>query len=280
MLRKSITIPLALAISAGAAFALTVAHEGNINDDTTWKRGTVHYVHGDVYILNGATLTIEAGVEVRFYDVKGTGGYEDGAELVVRTGALVVEGKTGLPVKFTSANGVKKMGDWGAIVVEGRNQIILENAIIEFATNGLRLADVNSTGSSRSTFDGTVIRYCLNNGVLASDSRAEFYHLTVEKNGFAGVKAIGLQSYVNMNYCDLSYNYGDYDFYNGSSNNVDATTCWWGRAEPSYINERIYDYYDNRTKGEVDYDPYLTGPWREGGKVPNYSLGFLKTFFK
>jgi hypothetical protein len=71
-----------------------------------------------------------------------------------------------------------------------------------------------------------------------------------------------------------------YNFYNGSSNNVDATTCWWGSAEPSVIIRKIYDYNDNRTKGEVDYDPYLTGPWREGGKVPNYSLGFLKTFFK
>ncbi len=280
MFRKLIIIPLALAISAGAAFALTFVHEGNINDDTTWKRGTVHYVHGDVYILNGATLTIEAGVEVRFYDVKGTGGYEDGAELVVRRGALVADGKTGLPVKFTSANGVKKMGDWGAIVVEGSNQIILENAIIEFATNGLRLADVNSTGSSRSTFDGTVIRYCLNNGVLASDSRAKFYHLTVEKNGFAGVKAIGLRSYVNMNYCDLSNRDGMWNFYNGSSNNVDATNCWWGWTDPTYIKMSIYDYHDNRTKGEVDYTTFLTGPWREGGKVPNYSLGFLKTFFK
>lgn len=279
MLRKSITIPLALAISAGAAFALTVVQQGNINDDTTWKRGTVHYVHGDVAIENGATLTIEAGVEVRFYDVKGTGGYEDGAELVVDKGALVAEGKTGLPVKFTSANGVKKMGDWGAIVVKGGNQIILENAIIEYATNGLRLADVNSTGASRSTFDGTVIRYCLNNGVLADNSRAKFYHLTVEHNGFAGVKTLW-NCHITANYCDLGNNDGEYDFYNGWSNNVDATTCWWGKADPGYINERIYDYHDNLTKGVVDYDPYLTGPWREGGKVPNYSLGFLKTFFK
>lgn len=281
MFRKLIIIPLALAISAGAAFAAVDVHAGDIVTDTTWKRsGGPVYIHGDVAIKEGATLTIEAGVEVRFYDVKGTGGYEDGAELVVRTGALVADGSTGLPVKFTSANGVKKMGDWGAIVVEGRNQIILENAIIEFATNGLRLANVNSTGSSRSTFDGTIIRYCLNNGVLASDSRAKFYHLTVEKNGFAGVKALGLRSYVNMNYCDLSNHDGMWNFYNGSSNNVDATNCWWGTPRPDVINMRIYDYNDNRTKGVVDYDPYLTGPWREGGKVPNYSLGFLKTFFK
>jgi hypothetical protein len=279
MFRKSIIISSALALVAGAAFAVDV-QRGNITRDTTWKRsaGPV-YIHGDVTIDNGATLTIEAGVDVRFYVVEGTGGYEDGAELVVKNGALVAEGRTGLPVRFTSANGVKKMGDWGAIVVVKSSQIILENAIIEYATNGLRLDSTNAYGSSRSSFDGTVIRYCLNNGVLASGSRANFYHLGVEHNGFAGIKAIS-SCYITANYCDICNSDGMWNFYNGSSNNVDATSCWWGRTEPSYIERRIYDYDDNRAKGVVDYDPYLTGPWREGGRVPNYSLGFLKTFFK
>ena len=278
MFRKLIIIPLALVLSAGAAFAVVDVHAGNIKTDTTWKRtgGPVN-IYGDVTIESGATLTIEAGVEVRFFDIKGTGGYEDGAELVVRTGTLVAEGKPGLPVRFTSANGVKKMGDWGAVVVEGGNQIILENAIIEYATNGLRLQNTTAIGSSRSSFDGTVIRYCLNNGVLAYNSRAKFYHLSVEKNGYAGVKTLW-NCYITANYCDFDQDM--YNFYNGSSNNVDATTCWWGRADPSYINRKIYDRHDNSTKGEVDFDPYLSGPWGEGGSVPNYSLGFLKTFFR
>ncbi len=276
MARKLIIFTLAL--SAAATAARMDVHEGNIRNDTTWKRGSVHYIHGDVRILNGATLTIEAGVEVRFYEVKGTGGYEDGAELVVYKGALVAEGKAGMPVKFTSANGVKKMGDWGAVVVEGSNQIILENAIIEYATNGLRLQDTTTTGSSRSSFDGTVVRYCLNNGVLAYNSRADLYHISVENNGYAGVKTLW-NCNVGINYSDIRGN-GSYDFYNGSSKNVDATICWWGKADPSYINTRIYDYHDNRTKGEVDFTPYLTGPWREGGRVPNYSVGFVKSFFK
>ena len=278
MFRKLIIIPLALVLSAGAAFAVVAVHAGNIKTDTTWKRtgGPVN-IYGDVTIESGATLTIEAGVEVRFFDVKGTGGYEDGAELVVHEGTLVAEGKPGLPVKFTSANGVKKMGDWGAVVVERGNQIILENAIIEYATNGLRLQNTTSIGSSRASFDGTVIRYCLNNGVLAYNSRANFYHLTVEKNGYAGVKTLW-NCYITANCCDFDHDM--YNFYNGSSNNVDATSCWWGSADPSYIKRKIYDRHDNSTKGEVVFVPYLSGPWREGGSVPNYSLGFLKTFFR
>jgi hypothetical protein len=279
MARKLVVIGLAVALSAGAAFALTVVHSGNINKNTTWKRsGGPVDIHGDVYIVDGATLTIEAGVEVRFYEVQGTGGYEDGAELVVKNGALVAEGNTGLPVKFTSANGVKKMGDWGAIVVVGGNQLILTNAVVEYATNGVRLDRTTTIGSSRCSFEGTTIRYCLNNGVLASYSRADFYHLSVENNGYAGIKTIG-GCHVKVSYSDLCYN-GMYNFYNGSSNNQEAANCWWGTTQPSLIAMRIYDYHDNPTKGEVDFDPYLSGSWREGGRVPNYSLGFLKSFFK
>ncbi len=278
MARKLIIFTFALALAAAATAAWTAVHEGNINTDTTWKRGTVHYIHGDISIIEGATLTIEAGVEVRFYEVKGTGGYEDGAELVVRKGALVAEGKEGMPVKFTSANGIKKMGDWGAVVVEGSNQIILENAIIEYATNGLRLQSTNAVGSSRSSFEGTIVRSCLNNGVLAYNSRANLFHLSVENNGYGGVKTL-YACYITVNCSDIWGN-GSYDFYNGSPNNVDATNCWWGAADPNYIRRRIYDYHDNRTKGEVDFTPYLTAPWRDGGRVPNYSVGFVKSFFK
>ncbi len=278
MARKLIIFTFALALAAAATAAWTAVHEGNINTDTTWKRGTVHYIHGDISIIEGATLTIEAGVEVRFYEVKGTGGYEDGAELVVRKGALVAEGKEGMPVKFTSANGIKKMGDWGAVVVELDCQIILENAIIEYATNGLRLQSTNAVGSSRSSFEGTVVRSCLNNGVLASNSRAYFRHLSVEHNGYGGIKTIG-SCHIEVNYSDLCYNV-TYNFYNGSPNNVDATNCWWGTTTPAVIERKIYDRKDDPSKGEVDYTPYLTAPWPEGGRVPNYSVGFVKSFFK
>jgi hypothetical protein len=275
---RNIIIFSALALSAAAVAAPTAVHEGNIRNDTTWKRGTVHYIHGDISIIEGATLTIEAGVEVRFYEVKGTGGYEDGAELFVKTGSLVVEGNRAMPVKFTSANAVKKMGDWGAVIVRGSNQVILKNAVIEYATNGLRLDSTNSTGSSRSSFDDTVTRHCLHNGVLAYNSCANLYHISAEDNGYGGIKTIGT-CHLTVNYSDIRGN-GSYDFYNGSPNNVDATNCWWGTTTPTVIEQKIYDRKDDPTKGDVDYTPYLTAPWREGGRVPNYSLGFVKSFFK
>ncbi|NIT35134.1 MAG: hypothetical protein GTN49_01320 [candidate division Zixibacteria bacterium] len=279
MVNKIVIVGVALALSAADVAARVDVREGNIINDTTWKRKDgIHYVHGDITIWNGATLTIEAGVEVRFYEVTGTGGYEDGAEIVVKSGALVAGGEGGMPVKFTSANKVRKMGDWGALVVVGSNQLILKNAVVEYATNGVRLHSTNAIGASRSSFEGTIIRHCLHNGVLAYNSYANLYHLSVENNGYAGIKTL-YGCYITVNCSDIWGN-GSYDFYNGSSKNVDATNCWWGTTTPTAIEKKIYDRKDDPTKGEVDYTPYLTAPWPEGGRVPNYSLGFVKSFFK
>jgi hypothetical protein len=277
MLKRTFILVWALAFSAGVATADFDIRQQNIDRDTTWKRG-IYYIYGDLAIVNGATLTIEAGAEVRFDEVKGTGGYEDGAELVVRSGYLIAQGKPSMAVKFTSANGVKKMGDWGAIIVEQGSQYILDNAIIEYATNGLRLYNTTSNSASGSSVDGAIIRHCLNNGVYATQARANLYHLSAEYNGYAGVKTAG-SCYVSASYCDLCSN-GVYNFYNGWSNNVDATNCWWGTTSQEQIERSIYDKKDNATRGVVDYSPYLEAPWREAGGVATYSTGFIKSLFK
>jgi hypothetical protein len=279
MLKRITILSLAAALLAGAAWARFDVRRGNITEDTTWKRSHgPYYIYGDLEIKDGATLTIEAGVEVRFDEVKGTGGYEDGAEIVVRNGCLMAQGNRGLPVKFTSANSVKKMGDWGAIIVVGGSQYILSNAIIEYATNGLRFDHTTATSASGSSADGTIIRHCLNNGVYAYYARANLYHVSAEYNGNAGVKTVGNCS-LSANYCDLASN-GAYSFFNGGANNVDATNCWWGTTNPTLIDGSIYDRKDNSTVGVVDYTPYLEGPWRDAGGVSNYSTGLIKSLFK
>ena len=279
MLKRIAILSLAAALLAGAACARFDVNRGNITEDTTWKRSHgPYYIYGDVTV-DGATLTIEAGVEVRFDEVKGTGGYEDGAEIVVKNGGCIIaQGKRGMPVKFTSANSVKKMGDWGAIVVVYGSQYILKDAIIEYATNGLRLDRTTSSSASGSSADGTIIRHCLSNGIYATSGCANFYHVSVEHNGYAGVKTGGSCN-VSFNYCDLASN-GVYNFYNGWSNNVDATNCWWGTTNTYLIDLRIYDKKDNSTRGVVDYTPYLEAPWRDAGGVAAYSTGLIKSLFK
>lgn len=280
-MRRKIKYTLVALASAGAVTTLgaTEVRQTDITENTTWRRtNSPYYIYGDINIKNGATLTIEAGVEVRFVEIHGDGGYEDGAELVVRDGALVTQGTPALPVRFTSANEIKKAGDWGAIIVEYNSQYVLKNAEIEYAKNGLRLYRTTATSASRSSVEGTVIRFCSGNGVFAYDATADFYHLTLVSNNSCGVRTSGLVN-LSVRASDI-YSNGVYNFYNGSPSNVDAADCWWGTTIPGIIELYIYDRADNPAMGVVDYTPFLSGPWRERGNVPTYSLGFVKSVFR
>ena len=42
--------------------------------------------------------------------------------------------------------------------------------------------------------------------------------------------------------------------------NLDATSNWWGTTDSAEIADKIYDWFDDSTKGLVDYIPYLTSP--------------------
>lgn len=42
--------------------------------------------------------------------------------------------------------------------------------------------------------------------------------------------------------------------------NVNATFNWWGTTNETLIEEHIYDYYDDYSKGKVFYKPYLVPP--------------------
>jgi len=55
--------------------------------------------------------------------------------------------------------------------------------------------------------------------------------------------------------CDLYYN-GLFDIYNNSVDNIVADSNFWN-IYPSMIESRIYDYYDNPSKGFVQYLPYM-----------------------
>ncbi|MCK4589762.1 MAG: S8 family serine peptidase [Nanoarchaeota archaeon] len=68
----------------------------------------------------------------------------------------------------------------------------------------------------------------------------------------------------NISYNNI-FNNTNYDFYNSQRGNVTAENNWWG----TYIcqNVRVWDYYDDNTKGIVDYDPILSSSWPGGNVV-------------
>jgi len=277
MSEKVCLIILLLAFLSVPSLGIDI-NQQNIDTDAHWTiSGSPYVINNDLTITNNATLTIDGGVVVKFRKVTSDGGYEDGVEIVVRNGTLVCDGSKYNPVVFTSNSANPSEGDWGAIVVEYNNQFILNYAHIEYAKTGLWLYHLSSSASSSSTVEYAEITDCSDNGVFAYYSYLDLYHATIKNNGYAGIRTSG-PCYVTVNYCDIKNN-DNYDFYNGSSRNVDATNCWWGTTSNGLINSYIYDYYDYTGSGIVDYSPYLSGSFTDSGSVSQWTLGTLKSLF-
>ncbi|MBN2505449.1 MAG: hypothetical protein JXQ71_02020, partial [Verrucomicrobia bacterium] len=58
-------LTLALLVNAPAAFADPVTVAADIASNTTWHATNEYYLDGYVYVLGGATLTIEAGTVIK-----------------------------------------------------------------------------------------------------------------------------------------------------------------------------------------------------------------------
>ena len=44
--------------------------------------------------------------------------------------------------------------------------------------------------------------------------------------------------------------------HNNGETKIEAQNCWWGTTDVDLINQKIFDYFDDFTKGEVVYGPY------------------------
>jgi len=279
-LRRTYLVMAFAVVVATSASAVTSVPQQDIREDTHWTlSGSPYVIYGDIQIINGAILTIDAGVEVRFAKVSGDGGYENGAELVIRNGTLHAIGSKGLPVVFTAHSSNPQPGYWGGIIAEYNNDFVLERTDIKYAVNGLHLNDFTSFGSAQSSTDYLQIYNCSENGILIENSYADIHYAILRDNENAGIKTDdGGFCNVNVHFSDI-YDNGMYNLENRNSNNVNATECWWGTTVEALIEMRIYDKKDNPAVGEADYDPYLSGSFKDAGSTPQYSWGAIKGMF-
>ena len=97
----------------------TITLSGRISKDTVLKASNTYILSGLVYIVNNATLTIEAGTTIR-------GDYQGSnvAALTITRGAkIVANGTQESPIVFTSNSPVPRSGDWGGLVICGRASV-------------------------------------------------------------------------------------------------------------------------------------------------------------
>ncbi len=93
-----------------------VTISANITTNTTWTSNNTYLIQGQIYVKNGAVLTIEPGTVI-MGDKSSTG-----AGLFITQGAkIMAEGTVTSPIVFTSNQpaGQRGLGDWGGIILMG-----------------------------------------------------------------------------------------------------------------------------------------------------------------
>jgi hypothetical protein len=151
--------------------------------DTTWNlAGTPYIIDTGLNIGSGATLTIEARVQVEF----NAGKWLD----VESGGALVVNGSSGTPVVFTSNAGTPEAGDWYYINVNGGGSATIDYC--EIAYGGFNTNDALRIYSTASvTVSNCDIHHNLDEGVLVGGGagvKPVFTNVTIRDNGGGAVE--------------------------------------------------------------------------------------------
>jgi len=119
-----------------------------------WTTGFVYYVMGDITIPSEGTLTIDAGVRVKF--TSGTN--------LIGNGKLVINGTSAKPVLFTSKEPTPLPGDWGNVTLN-HTYNSLNYLKYEYATDG-----IVGNNASNTTIDHLTI-----NGNLALTARGIYF---------------------------------------------------------------------------------------------------------
>jgi len=164
---------------------------GPIFSNTTWTlAGSPYLATSSVQVMNGATLTIEPGVTVKF---------GAGRALSV-SGGLVARGTAQQPIVFTSNAASPKPGDWGYIKFESNSLdatydgegayvsgSIIQHAVVEYtgsdSSNG---AAIYITGASP-LIDANTVRHGTQYGIVLLDSTSQVANNMITNHDYAGI---------------------------------------------------------------------------------------------
>ncbi len=158
--------------------------DADITSDTTWTLANSPYTvistsSSDTYIWvrNGATLTIEPGVEVRFQ--KNTGLNIGSSQ---SSGVLKAQGTPSEPIVFTGAT--KTPGFWLGINLANAGPSVLENCVVEYAgRTGYIGANIRIDWGSP-TIRNCTLRNAAQDGMLITPSNDSGPPPVVENNTF------------------------------------------------------------------------------------------------
>ncbi len=114
-LRKTALVAALTVASIGAMAQSIIDVTTAITTNTTWTKNNIYLLKGMITVKNGATLTIQAGTEIRG-DKTVKGGL-----MITRDGMINAAGTACEPIVFTSSQpvGQRSYGDWYGVIILG-----------------------------------------------------------------------------------------------------------------------------------------------------------------
>ena len=145
---------------------------------------------------------------------------------------------------------------------------IISNNVASVCGGGISFIYIYST-TPISISKNTIVNNCSQNAPAIyylpyEYGDKDFNQNTITGNISTGTEptyAVYVSSHPLFNYNNIFNNTATYELYNANSadsDDMNAENNWWGTDEESEIQAKIYDWFDDGTKGFVDYSPFLT----------------------
>ncbi len=185
---------------------------GDIKTSTTWSADKIYLLKGFVYVIDGATLTIEPGTIIKGDKVS------KGSLVITRGSKINASGTVDKPIVFTSNQpaGSRSTGDWGGLIILGKALVNQGEVIIEGGLTPTTGTDA-AAKAKYTTYGGTDIAD--NSGTLKY-VRFEYGGVPfAPDNEINGLTLGGVGSGTTMDYIEV-YRAGDdsIEWFGGSVN--------------------------------------------------------------
>jgi hypothetical protein len=180
----------------------TITVKDSLTSDQHWTSDNFYLLQGFVYVLDGATLTIDSGTVI-----KGDHTFT-GSALIIRQGAKIyANGTKNKPIVFTSDQpaGSRVRGDWGGVILCGK-------------------APINPTGGTAMIEGGPYAPY---GGTDAADNSGILRYVRIEWAGYPfqpnkeinGLTFGGVGSGTTVEHVQVSYSNDDsFEWFGGTVN--------------------------------------------------------------
>jgi hypothetical protein len=266
--RMNLTATVALgAVLTGSAGAAEILVSSDITTSTTWTKNNVYRLTKQIYVTNGASLTIEAGTVIA--STTGVGG-----SLAITRGArLFAQGTAAEPIIMTSTsdvatwtNGNPKTGTWRAVANEWGNLTICGRAYIgkygqgAVGTNTAAPNAANYANMEGLVDDGTGRTYY--GGGDDMDDSGTLSHLSLRYGG----KVVGLGNELNGLSLGGIGKSTEIDHIEIMNNVDDGIEMWGGTVDLKYFS--IWNIGDD----SLDLDHGWRGKAQFGLIVSGYSI--------